>query len=495
MDSKNPHPPEIKEWSDIRCLKIASQDQFPAAVKDLKVQRNIISRYLNFYLGGKIQKGLNARDLTLAVVAIMPISSSSEEFIWPESEYGENGNLFFLTPHDKLKYDLSKVFEKRAVEKDPEDDNSNGEEVDNQADTDVDAYMNKEDITNNNSDTDHDSENEEETSSNKETTHETHDQRNGTSTSRPSSSKPVPSITALQWYRPKRPPINVTPSEETTYGPVENANFCTACNRLLEAWDHNVTARISLKYFFAMAALFVMRAKAKTFHNLTKYFSKRIFNNYFLRELNHYTPPHRGFLKKSWKAFRETDTRNQVMFAKLVITSLMHPTRLSNFEKQNIIKYAVLSHIAYFGMGIINMLQQLAIFTDSEFKILFKSLYSEETAASWNRVNDFFKKYLNKEAKQYTIHWAGVIESESVKQLSCSNNYELAVVIAVFVEKLTNNSGVWQSAWVGKGSRLDKCKQLGCKLYNDYQELSKEQTLFSDTEMLQKILGGIISSF
>ncbi|XP_045776506.1 uncharacterized protein LOC123874956 [Maniola jurtina] len=476
MDTKNPHQPEIKEWSDSRCLEIASQDQFPAAVKELKVQRNIISRYLNFYLGGKIQKGLNARDLTLAVVAIMPISSSSEEFIWPESEYSENGNLFFLTPDDKLKYDLNKVLEKRNNEKDQ----LNNEQGANQLDIDVDECMNKvdDDITNNNSETDHDSENEEETSSEQETTK---DQENGPSTSAPSGSKPVPSITTLQWYRLKRDnPTNQSPANETIYGPVENAKFCTACNRLLDAWEHNMKGRNSLKYFFAMAALFVMRAKAKTFHNLTKYFSKSIVN------LSPYTVPHRGFLKKSWKAFRETDRRNQVMFAKLVITSLMHPTRLGNYVQNNIIKYAVLSHTAYFGMGIINMLHQLAVFNNSEFKILFKSLHSDETAASWNRVNDFFKKYLNKEAEQYTIHWAGIIESESVKHLSCSNNYELAVVIAVFVEKLTNNSGVWQSAWVGKGSQLEKCKQLGYKMYSDYQTLEKKYQNY--TLELKKIL-------
>ncbi|CAH2244869.1 jg23078 [Pararge aegeria aegeria] len=119
-DYEIPQYPKNGKWSDTKCLLIASQESFPAIVRDPKVQKNIISRYLNFYLGGKIQKGLTARDLAFAVISILPISLDSEEFIWTKSEYSDDGKLFFLTPEDKLKYEIDTVVNKRTIFKNEE---------------------------------------------------------------------------------------------------------------------------------------------------------------------------------------------------------------------------------------------------------------------------------------------------------------------------------------------------------------------------------------
>ncbi|XP_039758097.1 uncharacterized protein LOC120632319 isoform X2 [Pararge aegeria] len=464
-DYEIPQYPKNGKWSDTKCLLIASQESFPAIVRDPKVQKNIISRYLNFYLGGKIQKGLTARDLAFAVISILPISLDSEEFIWTKSEYSDDGKLFFLTPEDKLKYEIDTVVNKRTIFKNEE------QSLNDEADAEEEQNINRIDLNkeaNNSPDKTYDTD---EGADKKSHLIKPFDNHENDMTNNRTSPKCIPFVEDLQWYRLKHDiRTSLIPANEQKYGPVENAAFCIYFNSLLDTWDTNVSSRITLKHFFGLVALFVMRGKAKTFHNLTRYFSTK-FNIEFFTEVKCYTAPHKGFVKKSWKTFRESDYRTQIMFAKLVIISLLHPNRLSKYGKNNIIKFAILSHTAYCRMGIINMLQQLASVNNAEFETFFKALYCEETAASWGRVNEFFKKYLNKEAKQHTFHWAGCIESDAFQDLSCSNNFKLAVVVAVFIEKITSNAGVWQSAWVCKGTDLESCKQLGYKIYDDYRAM------------------------
>lgn len=510
MDSENhQHNVKIEEWNDKKCLRIASYDKFPDTVRDTSVQKNIISRYLNFYLGGKVQKGLTARDLAFAVISIMPISPESENFIWTDEEYSENGNLFFLTPDDRLKYDINRVIDKKTSEQKGGEDGlyngpndvveASGNNMEENSDNDnivsseasctseieanscvhnkvvnaIDDHSEIEIHVNNDAENrDHNNEGHEDAD------HGNADDENNTSD--------IPEN--LQWFRLKRnAESGINPTKENKYGPVENAEFCIYCNNILDNWENNVHDRITLKFFFAMTALLVMRGKTKTFQNITRYFSTKFVNSLDPYGPKCYTTPHRGFVKKSWISCREANEKMRVMFAKLVILSLSQPERLNNYVQKNIIRFAVLSHTAYTGMGIIHLLQQLAAVNTYNFKIMFKFLYSKETAVSWNRVNDFFKKYLSEETKQYTCHWAGIIDSESFKHLSCVSNYELAVVTAVFIEKLTESTGVWKSAWVSRGDTLEECKLLGCRLFEEFEKYEKKNTL-KKIDMFSKYL-------
>ncbi|XP_023950531.1 uncharacterized protein LOC112054845 [Bicyclus anynana] len=469
-------PPNIETWSDKQCLEISRTEMFPVIVKDLGVQKNIISRFLNFYLGGKVQKGLSPRDLIFAVISIMPISLTSEEFIWTESEYSEDGKLFFLTPDDKLKYEINSVINKRS-----DDNNENvsiaAEELTEAQDQLDDSHekkiiniikvdSNKENVT---SDTHNQIKIETKSDAQKDLS-STMDEK---SEVKPTLNKKPPGKCEgpLLWYRLKNDqPKNKNSSEEKIYTPADNVAFCIYFNRLLDHWDTDEQARISVKYFFAMAGLYLMRGKVKTCQNLTKYFATKFHSNLPCQVS---TTPHKDFVKKSWKCFRENDNKTAIMFAKLVILSFVNSNRLDKYEKTNIIRFAVLSHTAYSEMGIINMFQQLASQTSNseQFWLLFENMYTEQTAVSWNNVNDFFKKYL---CYNGTHHWAGIISSKTFAHLSCSSNYELAVVVAVFIEKLTNNVGVWQSAWVSKGRNLEECKQLGYEIYKKYIEIDKD---------------------
>ncbi|XP_050354283.1 uncharacterized protein LOC126776058 [Nymphalis io] len=464
-----------EEWSDEMCIRISLEDDFPAIVKDTTIQKVIINRFLNFYLSGKVQKGLNARDIIFAVIAIIPYSLGTEDVIWHKNHYSDNGNLFFLTPEDKLKMEIKNILTQQQKPKDDQLERNNNIQ-NNETKTSESSSINdfnKENEKCSDCDTSgtHVQENDI-VDDKKSTVNENNDTNENTSDDIESSP-----LKTLVWFRKKavnRQPICI---ENIEYGAAENAAFCISCNKLLDQWD-DVAARIYLKYFFGFAALSLMRTVAKSYQHVIKMFLNTFPRTVaFSTDRINYSPPSNACVTKSFKTFRRLERKTQIMFAKLVINSFMlnyrarnetHLSELSNTGGvTNMLRVTVLSHLSYYGMEIINMLQEIASRT-SCFSTVFESLCTTETASSWNKVNDFFKKYMFESARQRTFHWARVIDRKQFKYLSCENNYELAVVIAVFVEKLTSNGGIWNARWVKSGNNLETYKELGRKMYEDF---------------------------
>ncbi|XP_046971425.1 uncharacterized protein LOC124538417 isoform X2 [Vanessa cardui] len=474
---------ETEEWSDEMCIRISLEDNFPAIVRDRTVQKGIINRFLNFYLSGKVQKGLNARDIIFAVISIIPYSLKTEQVIWDDNEFSDSGKLFFLTPDDKLKIDINNILTQRQkinedqLEKNkiiPDDEKKLSEnsitepKLENEKTNDGDTSG----IPDHVNDAVHD----EKSSVN---------ENNNINEDTIENIIPSP-LNTLQWFRKKaisKQPVSIGTTE---YGSVENAAFCISCNKLLDQWNSDEGARIYLKYFFGFAALSLMRTLVKSYQHVIK-----MFLNTFPRTVAFsanrikYSPPSNACVMKSFKTFRRVDRQTQIMFAKLVIKSFLLNHRLSQenvdiFDTggvRNMLRVTLLSHLSNYGMELISMLQEIAS-REPCFSSAFKVLYSEETASSWNKVNDFFKKYMYVSARQRTFHWAPIIDRKQFKYLSCENNFELAVVIAVFVEKLSCNESIWNARWVKSGKNLESYKKLGLKMYKDYKKLLFNSSLF-----------------
>ncbi|XP_047537042.1 uncharacterized protein LOC125071033 [Vanessa atalanta] len=479
---------ETEEWSDNMCIRISLEDSFPAIVRDKTIQKGIINRFLNFYLSGKVQKGLNARDIIFAVISIIPYSLKTEELIWNDNEFSDDGKLFFLTPDDKLKTDINSILTQRLKIKDDQLEKNNN-------------ITDNETKISENSITELKLENEKCTDCNTpdipdQVSDAVHDEKSSLNESyninEDASEDIGPSpLDTLGWFRKK--PINKQPIsiEANEYGSAENAAFCISCNKLLDLWNSDIRARIYLKYFFGFAALSLMRTVAKSYHHVIKMFQNTFPRTVsFTADLIKYSPPSNACVTTSFKTFRRVERQTQIMFAKLVINSFLLNYKLSKEIEildisdtggvRNMLRITVLSHLSHYGMELINMLQEIASRTC--FSRAFKSLYSEETAFSWNKVNNFFKKYMYESARQRTFHWAPIIDRKQFKYLSCENNFELAVVTAVFVEKLSFNEGIWNARWVKSGKNLETYKKLGLKMYEDY---SNQKELFLGFDILR----------
>ncbi|CAH2094896.1 unnamed protein product [Euphydryas editha] len=461
---------DIKEWSDDMCIRIATEDNFPAKVKDLSVQKDIINRFLNFYLSGKVQKGLSAKDIIFAAISIMPCTMNSEEFIWQNAHYSQDGTLFFLTPECKLKTEIKNVMMKHKQ-------NSADNKLEQQQ---VYKEQNVTEMLDGEPHTD--------------STFKTNDV----------DFTELP-LEELMWFRKKSlykhdTTMNIQIKE---YGPVENLAFCKSCNELLAKWETDMIARLKLKYFFGIAALSLMRSIVKSYQHVMKMFTSTFpsictfpitcsfpitfayINDYII-----YSPPSELCVKKTFKTFRKLERKVQIMFAKLVIESFFitkkkqedEEGRWINTQIKNVFHVTVLAHTSNYGMEIINMLQEVACRGD--FLKIFKAFRTEETAISWNKVNDFLKKYLCQSSCQVTCYWARVIDKEQFKYLSCEKNYELAVIIAVYIEHVTGNKMIWNARWVKSGTNLEKYKQLGHKIYEEiiknYDDEDNYRLLFLD---------------
>lgn len=473
---------DIEEWSDDMCLRIALEDSFPIKVKELSVQKDIINRFLNFYLSGKVQKGLSARDIIFAVISIMPCTNESEKLIWDNHHYSEDGTLFFLTPESQLRNEIKSVLMKR--ETNFTEDKLKNQEVHNEQINLTKVFV-RELITNDSRcetndidvslDTDKMDEKVVPDKTSKDFTDDpkfqTNDVGNLLNTDETDENVQSLPLVKLIWFR-KKPLYKAKMNTQTIkYDPVNNAAFCTSCNKLLDKWDTNTDARIDLKYFFGIVALSLMRSIVKSYEHVMQMFMSTFPDRFaHTRKFIIYSPPCAMCVRKTFKTFRKVDRKIQIMFAKLVINSSTKKHEKFYPPRMNIFDATILAPSSNYGMELINMIQEVACLSGSN-SLKFEAFRLEETAVSWNRIDKFLKKYLYESTYQSTCFWARVIDTEQFKYLTCENNYELAVVIASFIVSRTCNNAIWNSRWVKSGTNLDKYKQLGHKIHEDYPKI------------------------
>ncbi|CAH0728664.1 unnamed protein product, partial [Brenthis ino] len=446
----------LEEWSDEKCYKIAFQDNFPSKVKNIDIQKSIVSRFLKFYLSGKVQKGLSVTDIIFSTISIMPTTWNSENVLWHDYFYDEEGTLFFVSPEDKLTTEVKNIMKNRNKLTNIQLDDCQSEDIIN------DSITYQSEVKSPNC-----SEEKVPVNVEKESVSQKSQLDNL------SDSDMSRSIKKITWFSSKSVYSQTNKANSTnsdTIAPVENAAFCASINKLFNKWDNDECARAYLKYYFGLTGLILMRTLILPYHKVMSAFTNNFFRSLQQIIFNNYSIPDKTCVKKSFKTFRKMDNKTQIMFARLVIQSILLDGHrdLEHYIK-NVLKFGLMTHTANFKMDLIKMLQEVAIHTYS-FDKLFEMLNVEELTNSWERFNNFLKKYMS-EHNSKTIHWARVIESNQFEYLSCSNNFEFAVVIAVLIEKFSGHSGIWNAKWVKSGNNLQVYKELGLKIYKKYMKM------------------------
>lgn len=468
-------------WSNTKCIELAFKDNFPAAVEDLTVQKAIIERFLNFYLGARIQKGFNVKDIVFSAISIMPLHKDTEEFIFKKIHFMEDGTLFFLTPEDKLSDDA-----KAKDDADIAADNSPSTSKDSKGNGFYKSYK-----TENNYQTqvrqirhEHTSYKlpleHEETIDDNVTTSDAEEPSDQESIASNESEEAIPKLPSnIRWSGEKRlRPVNTSAQKE--YGPIENSAFTTSCNRLLAKWETDRETRIILKYFFGIIALTLMRATTKTYKHLVKTFSGNKFRQTidFVHSHLRFSVPHKRCVKNCTRTFSRKAGNTSIMFAKIVVNSFhIDALRRQEASKQslNIFKVTVLAHTADYGFGLVSLLETIVRKVGKEaLNDVLKCTYCAETSASWDAIKSFFDKYMVISSKEKTYRWARVIDNVYFKTLSCNSNYVLSVIFGTFIENLTKDSGIWKSTWVETGNAT-AFKKLGLSMYKKFKELEREK--------------------
>lgn len=501
MSTDRKDTPITLTWGETSLRDIAFKEYFPAAVKDLSVQKDVVTRFLNFYFGRRVQKGLGVEDLVFAVLSILPQSPYNESIVWADDVYKDDGKAFFLSAEAKLAYDIKTVTNKSNNEQSTEEmkETSQRNCIDNDEDTpnisndiedfnlnilfdlDDDNY-NIDELSTGDKNT---RERDETGRNNEQHSHEPNFdvQDNTVSKETVDEFEIKHNIDEFIKDIPKDIKFIPKPIQKENnilyYGPVENAAFSAWCNNMLSNWDTDSKSRAVLKSFFAVVAFVLMRATTKSYKHLFSSFH----SEKFLRLLRHcincglktYSPPHKRCLKGSYRTFRRRDGRTPTMFAKLVILGISNT--LNKYMKYVILN-GLLNYTADYGFNLIRMLRTVCIETvDGDVTQVMESTLCGETEASWKKVAAFLKEYCTgSSSKEYILsyRWARVLDGRFFKDLSCQQNYELAVILTVFVEKITGDSGVWQSAWV-ENDELEKYREMGNKLYERFESQEKER--------------------
>jgi hypothetical protein len=463
-NSDKPNAQQKYEWNDRICNEMSKKEFFPSSVLESSVQKNIISRFFDFYLGAKRQPGISVSDLVFAVLSIVPVTPQIDSNVWSNKQYVADGALFVLP--EKKEAVPAVPSEKQPAEADPlnviketaeeliespiEDIISDNESV-------ISTELNLSKSSSSHSSLDSliqvlECSDSEPVNSKHETIQPNGNFQNIT----------IEFPTSVQWFSNK-PQAQTRICTLIQYGPVENLNFIRTVSELLQVWDTNSAARAMLKYFFAVIALVLMRATTKSYKHLVNTFCNEKFLPLIKFSQRHitYCTPHKRCLKAAYRTFLRRDRNTPVMFAKIIV---LYMSLNEKHKLKLTIRNAVLLHTSGYGLNLVNLwrliTQEMEI---KDVQAIGKLSLTPETRKSWERLIDFFEKTKG----QTLFYWARVLNWEYFKQLSCQQNYELAVILGVFVEKITGNSSLWESSWVNKDG-LDEAKEIGYSLYEVY---------------------------
>lgn len=494
---------EIRKWKDIECVKIATKQFFPDSVTALAVQKVIITRFLNFYLGGRKQKGIAVEDLVFAVLSIMPVSPLDETIAWHSGQFRRDGKLFFLSSEEKNIADENKNIFKTGEpvnvdlseeEREPSPQPSTSQEqhvkVNDDIDTIINGAMSQSDkellknISASLSNVDITRAIEEQLQFYNIQIHETTSNDNNidedTSADETEAERDEEhsyNLDALL-YGIQSNNVRVSKRNVTlSYGPAQNAAFNTYCNKVLANWESQPRGRVVLKCFFAVVALVLMRATAKSYKHLVSTFHSSKFLD-FLTDKNIvpvlngqrlYFPPHKRCFKSAFRTFCKKADNTPVMFAKLVILS----DSTNSWHLKSALRL-LLNYTADYGFNLVRVWQIICTKVKSKenVRLIVQLTTCEETKSSWDKLINFFSKYKCSgcEVTEKYYHWARVLDPRYFKELSCLENYKLAVILTVFAEKLTGDPSLWGSKWV-ENDELENSKQIGLQRYQNYVSL------------------------
>ncbi|KPI92117.1 hypothetical protein RR46_13338 [Papilio xuthus] len=374
---------KAETWDDYDCFKISQENFFPSKVINLNTQKNIITRFLNFYVGGKVPKGLRVSDLLFAVISIIPLTSETEDFIWHENEYRDDGSLFFLSPEEKLNSEFKAIAKKSNKTPNVTEPNRNK----------FSDYESKNNVAAppcHNEETPNSEEKNNIGTSNNKT-----DDNQKTTSSDLNNDVLLSHITdlvdnmSLKW---RGSTSFASPCEVVSkqYGPAENSVFISSCNKLLIAWEESKESRsrLILKWFFGIIALTLMRGIVKRKKNILNTFQSKTFLNKitFINSYINYIPPQESCVERCCNEMMVREKHHKVMFAKILFNSiridiLQREHAITNYYGlYNIFRMCVVDHTAYYDMGILNLLKSIYGYVGpgTQFSIILSDLKADE---------------------------------------------------------------------------------------------------------------------
>lgn len=509
---KTSSEPENYSWSDLKCLQISAKDFFPSHVTDTDTQKEIVTNFLNFYLSGKVKRGVTTCDVIFAAISLMPQPGSKEQFIWPSVEYKDDGTLFFISAEDKLRAEIRHLQLKRSTQKDEdaadlekEEANKDHKEHASVANGDGENSFNrqhkveksetaKEPLPSGASmnPTEQINAQEESDIDVNVKTQSTKEGNDGKTDKEETGENKKPTTNKL--FLPDKWTNFRGSNRETkslNYGPLENSAFNAHCNKLLDAWQKCPEDRIQLKLLFGYVALTLLRSTAKSPKHLYNTFSSERFIT-SLRQLiawdGPFSVPHKKCVIKSHRVLTKKDAKTPTMFAKIVYYSLYRRKVEEMTEagfRNCILTTTVLSHTFDYGLGIFNLLRTLQTlnFSGKMMEIIYDVTICDETKESWENLNNFVNEYLS-EPKHLTYHWARIMDNNAFKKLSCQHNYGLSVILGVFIEKELSKANVWEADWVKKnGEHLEYYKVRGAEMH----EIFSKRKIETERRFLEEI--------
>ncbi|XP_013171124.1 PREDICTED: uncharacterized protein LOC106120348 isoform X2 [Papilio xuthus] len=401
---------KAETWDDYDCFKISQENFFPSKVINLNTQKNIITRFLNFYVGGKVPKEPNTNKF---------------------SDYESKNNVAAPPCHNE---ETPNSEEKNNIG------TSNNKTDDNQKTTSSD--LNNDVLL----------------------SHITDLVDNMSLKWRGSTSFASPCEVVSKQYGPAENSVFISSCNKLLIAWEESKE---SRSRLILKWFFGIIALTLMRGIVKRKKNILNTFQSKTFLNKITFINsyinyippqescvERCCNEMMVREKHHKVM----FAK--------------ILFNSIRIDILQREHAITNYYGlYNIFRMCVVDHTSYYDMGILNLLKSIYGYVGpgTQFSIILSDLKAEEINDCMVQVRNFMMKYMKKE-NCWTYHWARYFDSTQFEYLSCSNSYATAVLLAVFVEKKTHRSDVWRSGWVRTQQvDLDRYKQLGEQLYKQYE--------------------------
>ncbi|CAK9801675.1 hypothetical protein ANTQUA_LOCUS2958 [Anthophora quadrimaculata] len=254
-----------------------------------------------------------------------------------------------------------------------------------------------------------------------------------------------------------------------TYDQRSMEGFLREVSRIITAIDpagRSTPAKTSLIRLTSFLALTLYRFATKPHPAMTNTFKKNQYRNNLTSLAGWvaeapFSPPCDLCLSICSGALVKGLINTSKLFTKIVdeFVASDHPD-YPNTSVPGVLAAAVLTHTARNGLGILQMLENVTIILDTNWKEVAKSTYFTLTAASWSTIMEMFVSQRNRDNPQKSYHWARIIDHGFFRGLAPKENRFLATILAAVIAQVQGEE-VWEAEWAKQAPIPQSARMIG----------------------------------
>lgn len=409
---------EQAKWTRTSCEDHAAKFKFRTAILQFDEQRAIMIRFINFYVNGSVSEGHTTKAIVIDMASLLAEEDAKDaaSLFWMKDWMAGEGEASELhgVPKTRTRGIIPNL---------------------NQAPNPLDLTKEVSPLT-----------------------------KISTPLDGQDSSKP-PAFSQAGGQPPQESPTSLL----KTYTSTDLTKFLRSCTQVLDSTPASSTpgkAFYQLRMLLNYLALTFLRFVTKDEHQMAQAFSKNLYqkniaNLIFQDDNIFYSPPCRSALNKAAISLTKKNRDISSLMAKLV-SSWVKSSEGSQEGISARLAAAVLTHTAYNGMGIIEMISQITDQYKVSWVEIARYTLNQRTFRSWELISHFFVEYIPISNPDQTYPWARVIHDGYFTEFRTVSHSTLASILAPSIAASQDDQGIYDANWaIKRKATVDDLRPIG----------------------------------